>query len=146
VSSSAYSAEIRPDPGLRLVVMAMALFLSAVGVVVAATLPLQVWARVLAGVCWLALGGRELYKIRQGQVLCRRIRINAEAELSLLGPDGNWQVGRLLPGSVVLRSIAWIRVAGADGQHFAELVRGCGRESRDWRRLQVIWRHIGATP
>lgn len=146
MSSSAYSAEISPDPGLRLVVIVTALILSAVGAIVVATLPIQVWARVLGAVCWLALGGRELCKMRRGQALCRRIRINAEAELSLLDPDGNWQGGRLLPGSVVLRSIAWIRVAGADGQRFAELVRGGCRDSRDWRRLQVIWRHIGATP
>jgi hypothetical protein len=82
----------------------------------------------------------------RGHALCRRLRMSAGGELLLLDPLGNWHTARLLPGSVLLRRIGWIRLETGIGQRCAELVRGSCRESDDWRRLQVIWRHIGATP
>jgi len=61
-----------------------------------------------------------------------------------LDADGNWHPARLLPGSMLLRRVGWIRWDDGCGRQYAELLRGRSRESDDWRRLQVIWRHIGA--
>ena len=49
-------------------------------------------------------------------------------------------------GSLLLRRTAWIRIQSERGEVFAELLRGKCRRSVNWRRLHVIWRHIGAAP
>ena len=66
-----------------------------------------------------------------GGIRCRR------------GP-GIWERLELLPGSVVTSGWAWLRLGEAGGPDYAELLRGDMRQSHDWRRFQVIWRHIGA--
>jgi len=49
---------------------------------------------------------------------------------------------------VLLRKVGWIRLSFElpTGRKLilGELLRGDGRRGEDWRRLQVIWRHIGA--
>jgi hypothetical protein len=54
----------------------------------------------------------------------------------------------MLSGGVLLSELGWIRLSVVlpDGRKLVlgEFVRGNARESADWRRLQVIWRHIGA--
>jgi hypothetical protein len=55
-----------------------------------------------------------------------------------------WVSGELLSGSIVHRRFAWIRVRSNCGLLITEFLRGDARASPEWRRLQVIWRHIGA--
>ncbi len=67
----------------------------------------------------------------------------ADGSLRVFGANGGWYTARLATGTVVLRRYAWIRCRMEPGRYCAELLRGNCRKSDDWRRLQVIWRHIG---
>ena len=146
MSSSTYSAELQPEVALRRTVLLFGIGLYAVGVVLILTAPLHLAAKILGSSGWLFLSLREFLRLRRGFSRCCRLRVTVGGGLSLLDSGGNWQTARLLPGSVVLRRVAWIRCKTEQGYHCAELARGNCRESEDWRRLQIIWRHIGGTP
>lgn len=146
MSSSRYSAELRPDTPLRRLVLASGAVFALLGVAVILTLPLPAAVLIAASAGWLFVCARELVVAGRGFSYCRGLRIAVDGDIVLLDPDGVWQPARLLPGSVVLRHVGWILFETNEGRQFAELVRGRCRESNDWRRLQVIWRHIGGTP
>ncbi len=146
MSSITYSAELRPDAVLRRIVLLSGSIFGVAGVVLILTLPLPAAALISGSGAWLVSCVWELVKTRRGYVLCRRLRVSANGDILQLDPDGVWHAARLLSGSVLLSRIGWIRLENTRGQKYAELVRGECRESDDWRRLQVIWRHIGATP
>jgi len=93
---------------------------------------------------WVAFGRFELRQLEQGFDACKAIRIDSNGEVTILVNDEKWVPATLLTGSVVLRKLGWIRLKGESGQIFLELIRGDARQSQNWRRLQVIWRHIGA--
>ena len=146
MSSIKYSAELCPDALLRRVVLVSGMVFAVLGVVLILTLPLHAAALIAGSVGWLLLCARELVVVGQGFSYCCRLRIAVDGDILLLDPDGVWQPARLLSGSAVLRRVGWILFETSEGRQFAELVRGRCRESDDWRRLQVIWRHIGGTP
>lgn len=146
MSSSTYSADLHPDPALRRIVLLSGAAFCAVGVSVTLAMPLHPAVLIVGSAGWLALCAWELIKMCRGHALCRRLRMSVGGELLLLDPLGIWHTARLLPGSVLLRRVGWIRLETGIGRRCAEPVRGSCRESDDWRRLQVIWRHIGATP
>ena len=131
---------------MRRTVLLVGIVLYAVGVVLILTMPLHPVAKLLGSGGWLFLCLREFLRLRRGFARCRRLRVMVGGGLLLLDADGNWQAARLLPGCVVLRQVAWIRCETEQGHHCAELVRGNCRDNEDWRRLQVIWPHIGGTP
>ena len=143
MSSSKYFADLPPDPRLRRLVQLSGIVLAMLGVLLVLTLPLRPMATIPSAGAWLSFCVREFILLRRGFALCCRIRIMADGALRVLGPDGNWRVARLASGTVVLRRYAWIRCRIEAGQYCAELVRGNCRQSHDWRRLQVIWRHVG---
>lgn len=145
MSSSKYAAELNPDALLRRWVLLSGAGLAAVGVALILILPLHRAALFGGSVAWLLLCARELVTAVRGFSCCRRLHVSAGGELLILDPDGVWQRARLLSGSVVLRRIGWLLFEMSDGRRFTELLRGRCRESDDWRRLQVIWRHIGGT-
>jgi hypothetical protein len=145
VSSNRYFADLRPDNLLRRFVLCSGAILGAVGVALIFALPLHGAASFIGSCTWLAWCAWELLRISRGYALCCRLRVSADGKVLLLDPHGDWQAARLLPGCVLLRRIAWIRLQTGSGHRFAVLIRGSCRESVDWRRLQVIWRHIGAT-
>lgn len=144
MSSNTYSAYLTPDPWLRIVVLTSGRLLIAAGLVVILTLPLDVAIRGIVCACWAATGRFELQRLQRGFMSCIEIRVGVGGEVFLLNDHGQWLPGTLLTGSIVLRKFGWLRLQSADGLRFAELVRGDARESQNWRRLQVIWRHIGA--
>ena len=75
-----------------------------------------------------------------------RIRVDFEGNLELLVGAVDWVPARLLSGSVVLEKYAWLFIKPRNGCRYAELVRGDSLENQAWRRLQVIWRHLGRRP
>lgn len=108
-----------------------------------ATLPWPLSARFAAALTWCLVCGWELRRIVVAWADCQSLRISAEGEVRVLGRNGEWVRARLLSGSLLLRHWAWIRIHREDGPVGAELLRGSCREGDDWRRLQVIWRHVG---
>lgn len=145
MSSSTYSADLYPDRALRRIVLLSGIGLAALGVVVILTLPLHLAIKIVGVIGWLLLSYRELVYLRRAHARCKCLRITAGGDLWLLGSSGDWHMARILPGTVVLRRIAWIRCRTRQGCDSVELVRGNCRESHDWRRLQVIWQYVGGT-
>ncbi|MCH8866133.1 MAG: hypothetical protein IID58_04695 [Proteobacteria bacterium] len=95
-------------------------------------------------VLWLLFSGRELVAIASGYQRIRRIRLYSNGDVELGNDNGDWQSARLANGSVVLDGFAWLRFEACDGRRSVELLRGTSRKNEEWRRLQVIWRHLGA--
>ena len=108
-----------------------------------ASLPMKATWQVLTGIAWSASVLRELQLLHRAWTNCRRVRMSADGACAILGRDGEWRPGRLVSGGVLLARIGWLRLQASGGPVFAELVHGERRTNRDWRRLHVIWRHIG---
>jgi hypothetical protein len=118
--------------------------LGVLGLIAVLTLPLPVAWRAIAATAWTAAVALELARLHRAWQGCRGVRLRADGSASALGRDGRWQPVTLLADGVLLRRWGWIRLRTASGRVFAEPVRGACRNSHDWRRLQVIWRHVGA--
>ena len=144
MSSIAYFAEIIPDPFLRRIVLWSGVLLCIVAILVILNLPMDLWARLALSVGWAALSVRELRQLRAGWAECRRLRISPDREIAVLQASDEWCEAQWVTGGVLLQKIGWIRVRNRHGVVFGELLCGDVRASPDWRRLQVIWRHVGA--
>ena len=141
MSSAKYAAELQPDFLLRRVTLLAMWLAGAAGVTVLCGLPINPLLRVcaiLAWTGWVALSGVRRRATEQGLL---RIRLFADGTVALLRPDGSWTPAMLGADSTVLAGLAWLHFDGAAGLSHTELVRGNSRKSKDWRRLQVIWRH-----
>ena len=144
MSSNSYSTCLTPDPWLRIAVLTSGRLLNAAGLVLILTLEADAVRRGLGGLVWFVMGSLELARIERGFDSCVAIRLSSEGEIMVLNSEQEWLSGTLQTGSVVLRNLAWLRLQTADGENLIELLQGNARQSQDWRRLQVIWRHIGA--
>ena len=115
-----------------------------VGLVVILGLAAPLPMRLAGAALWTAVVAGQMARLHLGWVSCLALRVFADGSVAVLGPDGAWTPGRLEPDGVLLRRWGWIRLRAGSGHPFAEPLRGSCRESREWRRLQVAWRHIGA--
>lgn len=145
MSSNAYSAEIFPDPRLRRIVIGTGVLLGASGIFLLALLPVHAAVRVAAAMFWAAMVGRELRRLWRAWAACCAYRFTPGNGIFVRGPDRVWRPVQWLPGGILLRNIGWIRLRSDGMGVFAELLRGDGRSDPGWRRLQVIWRHVGAS-
>lgn len=148
MSSTAYFAEIRPDPMLRRIVLASGAVLALAGIPLILILPVAPALRALSVSVWLVMMAIELSRARRAWYACHALRFFADGTVVVLNPERIWQPATLISGSVLLRNLGWIRLSVAlpSGKRLVlgECLRGDGSESADWRRLQVIWRHVGA--
>ncbi len=144
VSLFTFSTCLRPDPWLRIIVLISGRLLIAAGLVVVLTLQIEVGIRAIAALTWLLVGGRQLQQTERGFASCRAIRLLPDGQIAILDSNDQWLPGRLQSGSVVLGTLAWLRLKTYSGANHVELLRGNCRQDQQWRRLQVIWRHIGA--
>lgn len=142
MSSANYFSDLNPDRRLRAAVLAGGVLAGIAGVALIANLPATTTTRALLAVLWLILSGSETVHIAGAYRRCSTLRLNNAGGLRVLQADGCWTDARLLPDSVVLAQQAWLRVGLADGLEYLEWVRGDGRQSQQWRRFQVIWRHL----
>ena len=145
MSSNSYWSCLTPDPDLRLVVDVAAQLLIAAGIAIVLTMSIGVLPRFGAVLACLGLGQFELRRLRRGFRSCREIRLANDGGALLLDEDGNWVAASLRPGSLVLPRLAWLRLRTAHGVLVTELIGAHSRAGQDWRRLQVIWRHIGSS-
>ena len=141
MSSAKYVAELQPDSLMRLVTLLATWLAGAAGVTVLCGLPVDPLLRVgaiAAWITWVACNGMRRRAAEQG---LQRIRLFADGSAALLRPDGSWTPAMLGADSTVLAGLAWLHFNAEAGLPHTELLRGNSRESEDWRRLQVIWRH-----
>jgi len=146
VSSSAFSAELIADVRLRWVVLLSGGTLAALGLLVIWLLPVHVSLRVTGAAAWAVASGIEQRRLWRAYSRYVGLRVCHDGAVYVRRRGGDWQTAWLLPGSLLLRRTAWIRIQSERGEVFAELLRGQCRRSANWRRLHVIWRHIGAAP
>lgn len=144
MSSQSYSAELIPDVLLRRVLLVAGLVATCIGCIMLLLLPVGWPWRSLAAIAWLGINVLDLIVIRAGHRRCDRFRLQHDGEVEIRSCDGCWFPATLLRGSVVLPGIAWLRFESGNGQRFAELLWRKRTQSEAWRRLQVIWRHLGA--
>ena len=145
MSSNEYSAELRPDPILRFLVLLSGILLCVVGLVLIPGLALPAPAIGLGVALWFYYMLLAITVLAREFRNCRGLKVYPDCSLLRLDRESRWRPVRLLPGSVVLPRLAWIRFETECGVRAAELLRGDCRKGDDWRRLQVIWRHVGAT-
>lgn len=146
MSSSAFSAEFSPGFGLRSIVQLSGVTLAALGLLLILLMPVHVALRVTGAALWVIASSIEFLRLQRAYARYCGLRVRYDGAVHLRERGGDWQAASLLPGSLLLRRLAWIRLRSEHGEVFAELLYGTRRDSRDWRRLHVIWRHIGATP
>ena len=142
MSSIKYSTELTPEPILRRVVIISGLVASTLGLATILLLPVAVLWRAVVSVIWLGVNGRELVLIAKGHKRCSRYRIQHDGDVYVQSQNGAWSLAKLAAGSVVLSRWAWLRIEFDDGRRGAELVRSRTPQNEQWRRLQVIWRHL----
>ena len=114
------------------------------GLLIIGLMSLDPAIRFVAAGIWLPIGMLELRRFVCGYRTCGRLRLYADGSAMTADPAGAWSDAKLRPGSVVLERVAWLRIDAGQGRRFAELLVGNSRKSNEWRRLQVIWRHLGA--
>jgi hypothetical protein len=88
--------------------------------------------------------GVELIAISSAHKQFGRIRMHSDGRIELHDNDGHWQTATIGNGCIVLRKLAWLRLQPTSGARYHELLRRNSLQSEQWRRLQVIWRHLGA--
>lgn len=143
--SSTYSSQLKPDPCLRIAVQASAHLFCFVGLIILLQLPLSSAARLLACTVWAAHSVHERRRLQVGFKTIKSLRIHAGGVVEVQNARSEWQAATLLSGSLVLRQVAWLRLKTDNGAPTAELLRRETQCDQQWRRLQVIWRHIGAS-
>ena len=114
------------------------------GVIALAVLPLARWIIVSGSGLWIFWVGRELASLRRVYGRFTGYRVWPDGEIEVLADTGAGLNARVAPGTLVTRYWAWLRVDAGDGRCWGELVAGNARESQQWRRFQVIFRHLNA--
>ena len=143
MSFSSYSSELRTEARLRRIVAGTGVLFMMLGAVALWSLPIELPFRLLLVDAWLVAGAWQHYRADAARASCKAILVDTDGTLRLRAPDGRTLPATLCPGCVVLATVAWLRIEAPDGTRFGELLRGHCREGEDWRRFQVIWRHLG---
>jgi hypothetical protein len=144
VSSISYWAELHPEARLRRVVLVSGMLLLAGGVAMVCLIDGPPTWKIAGGVMWFGVSAFRLWQLGHAYVENGILRIAADGTLEIEGMDGRRRTASLASGSFAVQRFAWLRISLPSGATYAELVRGTARESEEWRRFQVIWRHIGA--
>lgn len=139
MSFSNFAVTVRPDSRRHQQVVCAHLVCLCVGLVVVLRLPAG--PAMLAGlsIAWLALalaglrnyvrGWRDVRELRLSPGLARRLDTN-----------GIWVDSSIAAGTLVLRSVIWLRLEREDAGPLALLLTRRDLPARDWRRLQALLR------
>ena len=144
MSSNAYSSELRPEPRLRRAVLAGGALLIVAGCLLVGLLPVTGGRKLLLGLSWLLVSGYEYVSHWRAYTREGILRLDSNGQVWRSSHGKQFDAVVLSGGSIVTSRIAWLRISVGRGCRYGELLHGDARESEDWRRFQVIWRHIGA--
>ena len=140
MSSTEFSAELRPDDTLRKFVVLSAAIAAIAGLSLIMHMPLSALSRVFSSAVWLVWCGVEIRVLTWPWPNVSRIGINAAGEVWVIDTAGQRLSATLLRGSIVIRQFAWLRMCLEDGRKYAELVSGNAVEDYQWHRFQLIWK------
>ncbi len=107
-------------------------------------LPMAAGLRWAAAATWHAYSLLELARLVRAYRMVAWLAVAADRRVVLTLRDGDLVAARLMPGSLILRRLAWLRLKPDGGREYGELLCGNSRKNKHWRRLQVIRRHVGA--
>ena len=142
MSSVKYAACLPVSRTLRGIVLASGALLSLSGIPIVLHWPIDAGWRVVLAIAWSAFSWRELGAMRRAYMTFCHIEVEVGGAIALGNRAHVSATAELLPGSILLGRVGWLRLKTADGLRTAELIYGNPRKNRDWRRLQVIWRHL----
>lgn len=142
MSSNVYAAGLPTSNTLRRIVIATGIAAALAGTFCIVTLPFAPAYVAVLALAWGLIAVREISRLRRAYATFCRIRIVEGGAVTLRGIARTPVAARLLPGSVVLRRVGWLRLEAANGLRYGELIAGNSRKNKDWRRFQVIWRHL----
>lgn len=145
MSSREFSSELTPDARLYYLLLIAAVTTMWLGLMIILYLPVGRLVCAAGAMVWCYTTGRELAVIWFSYKHFSRLRIFADGSAELGTTGGRWLAATITRGSIVLPGLAWFRLRLADGRWYLALLRGDVRQSQQWRRLQVIWRHLGTT-
>jgi hypothetical protein len=132
---------------MRRVLAASALLAYLLGIVTICSLPVDGRLMALGALVWSLQGGIQWRLISSAHKRYRSVRIHSDGTAQLLDNSGEWHSATLCKECIVLSTFAWLKLKPAQGGTYCELMRGGARgnsrENQQWRRLQVIWRHLG---
>jgi hypothetical protein len=140
MSSTEFSAELRPDGTLRKLVLLSGALAAIAGLTLIMHMPLSAIHRVISSALWLVWCGIETSALTKVWPNVSRIIVNSAGEVWVTDAAGQRVRATLLRGSIVIRRLAWLRMHLEDGRKYAELVSGNAVEDCQWHRFQLIWK------
>lgn len=142
MSSVKYAACLPVSQTLRSVVLASGALLWLSGIPIVLHWPIDPGWRTVLAIAWSVSGWRELAAMRRAYMTFCNIEVEIGGAITLGDHTHVSATAELLPGSILLGRVGWLRLKTAGGLRTAELIYGNPRKNKDWRRLQVIWRHL----
>ena len=146
MSSQKFSSELEPQSRLRFLVRATGLLAGCAGIPVILGMPFGPLVRGALVLAWLVRVAVDVGRLILAQRDCLGIRIFPGGTAQIVTAGHCCIAATIMPGSVVTKRFAWLRLDADNGRRYRELVRGSCPQNDDWRRFQVIWRHLGAGP
>jgi hypothetical protein len=143
LSSREFSSELIPEATLYRLLLTTGAASMALGLTIILYLPVDPWVCAAGAAAWCYTTGREIAVIWFSHKRFSGLRIFADGSAELRTTDGRRLAATIARGSLVLPQWAWLILRLADGRAYLALLRGDARQSKQWRRLQVIWRHLG---
>ena len=132
---------------MRRVLAASALLAYLLGIVTICSLPIDGRLEALGAAVWSLQAGIQWHLISSAHKRFQRVRIHCDGAAELLDKSGVWHAAIICNECIVLPTFAWLKLKPAQGGTYCELLRGSARgislQNQQWRRLQVIWRHLG---
>lgn len=114
------------------------------GIAVILWMPVLLWQTLALQVTWCLFSASELYRTWRCYKSASAYLVYADGTVDILAYDGSRKSGVYASGSIAGRRIAWLRVRRADGRMVSEFIARKTQESEEWRRFQVICRHVPA--
>lgn len=140
MSSCKFEAVLCPEARLRKLLLTISVAATLIGALLIARLPLLFGYQAAFACLWSLAGWLELKGQCSGVRRVHTIVLYSDGRLEGASADGKREPLQLRPGSVVLARMAWLRLRFANGREYGELLTPRAATSRDWQRLQLVWR------
>lgn len=142
-SSTGFSADISPDPHGAAIVSAIAAASSFTGGLLLLLTRLDWLIELPLAIAFVTGSVIEWRRFHRRLSGVTHLRVYASGDVRVCR-FGEWYLGQMAAGSLVLRRLAWIRVSGASGARVDCLCLKRSTKISNWRRFRLVSRHIGA--